>query len=86
MDQTSTSQRFGLIKQRIVDLKQFTSQLNQTHDSLTKNGGEFEIQQLLDDQELYVKQVPSDSNMVFRAFSDSLYFSQSRFQEVKMQL
>lgn len=83
MDLNSTSQKFGLIKQRIVNLKKFTAQLDNTHHLLNQIGNEFELQQQLDNHGLYVKQVPNDPNMLFRAFSDCLTFSQSCFKQIK---
>lgn len=83
MDQKSTSKRFGLIKQNIVSFKEFIKQLDSYQDTFSTRGNEFELNELLDEQGMYVKQMPIDPNMLFRAFSDSLFFSQSKFKEIK---
>lgn len=82
MDLNSNSHRYN----HIVDLKKFTKQVEANQNLLKQRGNEFELQQQLDNQGLYVKLMPNDSNMLFRAFSDALYFSQSRFKEVKSAL
>ena len=85
MELTISSERFDFIKKRIVKLKYFTEQL-QKYDKDSQLKGNKDILEKITAAGMYIRHMPEKTNKIFRLFSDTLYFTQSRFKEIKYSL
>ena len=85
MELTISSERFDFIKKRIVMLKCFTEQLHKIDADSNLNVSN-EIMNKITAAGIYIRQIPEKANKIFRLFSDTLYFTQSRFKEIKYSL
>ena len=85
MELTISSERFDFIKKRIVKLKSFTKQLQQIDAKSTISNCK-DIFDKIDSIGVYIRQMPEKTNKIFRLFSDTLYFTQSRFKDIKYSL
>lgn len=86
MDTSSNGDTFEVLKNRVVQLKSFTSQLQKTQQEMRDGGMASSLEKTLLNEGFIVKQMPMNGNKLFRVFSDTLYFTQSRFKEIKYSL
>ena len=78
-------QSFQLLKQKIAELQNLLLNAMMKNSEISDDR-DFIIQEQLDSLDYYIKWMPKDKYVLFRWFSDALYFSQSRFMEVKASL
>jgi hypothetical protein len=79
-------EKFELLKTRIVQLKSFTVQLTNNQKQLSLDHEESELQKIMEQEGFFVKHLPMNGNRLFRVFSDTLYFTPSRYKEIKYAL
>jgi hypothetical protein len=73
-------QRFTVLKEKIALVREILSEQEDNAEGIE----EYRVQQQLDEAGLYVKQIAKDGNNVTKALSDALFFTQSRFLEIKV--
>ena len=86
MDDPKQEQVFETLKSCIVELKSFTEWLRSTKSEITASGSTPELKQFVDEQGLHIKHLPMSDNTLFRVFSDTLLYKQTRCKEVKFAL
>lgn len=77
---------FEDLQDRIVRLKDFTRQLTEIQQFIKHSHSDSAFAKELKKQGLLVKHMPMNGNRLFRVFADTLYYTQSRFKEIRREL
>lgn len=81
----SDFKNFPVLKEKISELENLLANAMMKNSEMSEDNDNM-IRNQLDDKGYYIKEMPKDCYVLFRCFSDALYFSQSRYMEVKASL
>lgn len=86
MELAIPSERFDFIKKRTVKLKRITEQLQNIR-AEARSSSQGLVFDKIRAAGICVRKMPeAKANKIFRLFSDTLYFTESRFKEIKYSL
>jgi hypothetical protein len=86
MEQYSQEELWKVLNSRVVALKEFTAQLQEYQYKSRRREMKEKLKKLTQPQGLLIKSIILNGNWLFRVFSDTLYYTQSRYKEIKFSL